>query len=180
MNVEEFVGVGRYPLFHFISRIIGEGVRTMANKVEQVVEDIVQELLSDEYELVDVEYVKEGSVRYLRIYIDKDGKMSLQDCEQLSRKISDKLDEIDPIVENYMLEVSSPGLDRVLKKERDFVRECGKEVEVKLYSPLNGRKEWEGQLSGLTSSDEVKLIVGKQEMCIPRKDIAMIRLAVKF
>lgn len=107
----------------------------MANKVEQVVEDIVQELLSDEYELVDVEYVKEGSVRYLRIYIDKDGKMSLQDCEQLSRKISDKLDEIDPIAENYMLEVSSPGLDRVLKKERDFVREGGKRLKSNYTAP---------------------------------------------
>lgn len=152
----------------------------MANKVEQVVEDLVQRLLSEEYELVDVEYVKEGATRYLRIYIDKSGKMSLADCETLSRIISEKLDEADPIPENYMLEVSSPGLDRVLRKERDFVRERGKEVELKLYRALDGRKELEGELLGLSPADEVELIVGKEEIRIPRKDIAMIRLAVKF
>lgn len=152
----------------------------MANKVEQVVEDLVQRLLSEEYELVDVEYVKEGATRYLRIYIDKSGKMSLADCETLSRIIIEKLDEVDPIPENYMLEVSSPGLDRVLRKERDFVRERGKEVELKLYRALDGRKELEGELLGLNPADEVELIVGKEEIRIPRKDIAMIRLAVKF
>lgn len=152
----------------------------MANKVEQVVEDLVQKLLSEEYELVDVEYVKEGSTRYLRIYIDKSGKMSLADCEALSRIISDRLDETDPIPENYMLEISSPGLDRVLRKERDFVRERGKDVELKLYRALDGRKELEGELVGLTLEDEVELIVGKEQIRIPRKDIAMIRLAVKF
>lgn len=152
----------------------------MANKVEQVVEDLVQKLLSEEYELVDVEYVKEGSTRYLRIYIDKSGKMSLADCEALSRIISDRLDETDPIPENYMLEISSPGLDRVLRKERDFVRERGKDVELKLYRALDGRKELEGELVGLTLEDKVELIVGKEQIRIPRKDIAMIRLAVKF
>lgn len=152
----------------------------MANKVEQITEEIVSQILSSEYELVDVEYVKEGKTRYLRIYIDKGGQMSLKDCEQLSRIISEKLDQQDPIKENYLLEVSSPGLDRPLKKPRDFQREKGKEVEIKLYQPQNGKKEMEGTLLGLNEEDEVEIDIQGEKMRIKRKEIALIRLAVKF
>lgn len=152
----------------------------MAGKVEQITEQIVREILPAEYELVDVEYVKEGSVRYLRIYIDKSGRMSLDDCEKLSRIVSEKLDEADPIAENYMLEISSPGLDRPLKKERDFLREKGKDVEVKLYKPLSGMKEFEGKLIGLNEEGEVEIQTENTLLKINRKDIALIRLAVKF
>lgn len=152
----------------------------MAGKVEQLTEEIVLKILPEEYELVDIEYVKEGSMRYLRIYIDKSGKMSLNDCEKLSRIIGEKLDEADPISENYMLEISSPGLDRPLKKDRDFVREQGKEVEVRLYKPLSGMKEFEGKLVGLSENGEVEIMTADRLLKIPRKDIALIRLAVKF
>lgn len=152
----------------------------MAGKVEQITEQILREILPAEYELVDVEYVKEGSVRYLRIYIDKSGRMSLDDCEKLSRIVSEKLDEADPIAENYMLEISSPGLDRPLKKERDFLREKGKDVEVKLYKPLSGMKEFEGKLIGLNEEGEVEIQTENTLLKINRKDIALIRLAVKF
>lgn len=152
----------------------------MSNKVEQITESIVKDLLDDEYELVDLEYVKEGSLRYLRIYIDKSGQMSLTDCEKLSRLISDKLDEVDPIQENYLLEISSPGLDRVLKKEKDFIREKGKEVEIKLYRSMNGCKELEGTLLGLNEADEVEIDIQGKQVNISRKEIAIIRLAVKI
>lgn len=158
----------------------GRGGDIMAGKVEQLTEEIVLKILPEEYELVDIEYVKEGSMRYLRIYIDRSGKMSLNDCETLSRIIGEKLDEADPISENYMLEISSPGLDRPLKKDRDFVREQGKEVEIRLYKPLSGMKEFEGKLIGLNENGEVEIMAADRLLRIPRKDIALIRLAVKF
>jgi len=102
------------------------------------------------FELVDVEYVKESGEFYLRIYIDKPEGISLAEGETISRELSPILDEKDPIQENYFLEVSSPGLDRPLKKEKDFIRYKGREVELKLYKPLNGSKQFEGTLLELT------------------------------
>ncbi len=155
----------------------------MANKTEQLVEELVQGILPEEYELVDTEYVKEGSEWYLRIFVDRkaeDERISLQDCQLLSGIINELMDKEDPIKEHYMLEISSPGLDRALKKDRDFVREKGKEVELKLYKSQAGRKEYDGKLIGLTSDDKVQLEMNGKQIEFDRKDIAIIRLKVIF
>lgn len=155
----------------------------MANKVEILIEELVLELLPKEYELVDVEYVKEAGEWYLRIFVDtvdRDTRISLNDCQKISVLVSDMLDEKDPVKEHYMLEVSSPGLDRPLKKKRDFIREKGKEVEIKLYKPLDGKKEYEGILLELTEDDFVKTLIDGDELIVNRKDIAIIRLKVNF
>ena len=132
------------------------------------------------FELVDVEYVKEGSNYYLRAYIDKEGGITIDDCEAVSRELSDLLDVEDFIPEAYFLEVSSPGLGRQLKKEKDFARSIGEDVEVKLYKPLNKQKEFEGEL---VSYDEENIVLGISEeetLTIPRESIAMIKLAIHF
>ena len=155
----------------------------MANKTEEIVEPLVLEVLTQEYELVDTEYVKEGADWYLRILVDRkleDEKISLEDCQKLSRLISEMMDEKDPITEQYFLEVSSPGIDRALKKERDFVRESGKDVEIKLYKPMYGQKEFEGTLIGLTQDDIVQIEFNDRIIEINRKDIAIIKLKVIF
>ena len=105
------------------------------------------------YELSRCEYVKEGADRYLRVYVDKledggYGVMSTDDCEKVSRYLSDRLDEADPIAENYFLEVSSPGLDRPLVNDRDFERFMGQRIEISLYKAMNGKKLIEGELAG--------------------------------
>ena len=99
-----------------------------------------------QFELVDVEYVKEAGTWYLRAYIDKEGGIAVDDCEVISRKLSEWLDEKDFITDSYILEVSSPGLGRPLKKEKDFARSIGKEVEIKLYRALNKQKDFTGIL----------------------------------
>lgn len=152
----------------------------MASKVEQLVEKLVEENIPKEYELVDVEYVKEGSLKYLRIYIDKESGITLDDCQILSRIISEKLDEVDPIEENYMLEISSPGLDRQLKKDKDFEREKGKEVELKLFKAYDGVKEFEGILLGLDENNDVLVETAKGNISFPKKDIAVIRLLLRI
>ncbi len=152
----------------------------MASKIEQLVEKLVEKNIPADYELVDVEYVKEGSLKYLRIYIDKESGITLNDCQILSRIISDKLDEIDPIEENYMLEVSSPGLDRQLKKDKDFEREKGKEVELKLFRPHDGVKEFEGTLLGLDENGDVAVETAKGIIKFVKKDIAVIKLFLKI
>lgn len=152
----------------------------MASKLELLIEGIVSDMITDPFELVDVEYVKEGSLKYLRIYIDKQGKMSLDDCQHFSHLISEKLDELDPIEENYMLEISSPGLDRHLKKEKDFIREKGKEVELKLFKAIDGVKEFEGTLVGLSEDNEIEVQTSKGLMKFHRKNVAVIRLMIKI
>lgn len=155
----------------------------MANKTELVVEELVLSVLPQEFELVDTEYVKEAGEWYLRILVDRkaqDERITLQDCQQISTIVSEILDKKDPIKEQYMLEISSPGLDRALKKDRDFVREKGKEVELKLYKALNGRKEFDGILLGLTKEDCVQIETNGEIIEFNRKDIAIIRLKVIF
>lgn len=153
----------------------------MKKSTESLIEELVLPITNEHnIEIVDVEYVKEAGEYYLRIFIDKDGGVSLNDCEVITRAINPILDEKDPIKENYFLEVSSPGLDRPLKKEKDFVRYAGRDVEVKLYKPINGLKHFEAQLVELIDNKIVKLIVDKEEMEFDKKDIALIRLAIKF
>ena len=153
----------------------------MKKNIESIVEELVLPIVdAKNIELVDVEYVKEAGQFYLRIYLEKEGGITLDDCEAVSREINPILDEKDPIEENYFLEVCSPGLDRPLKKEKDFIRYAGRDVEIKLYKPLNGTKQLEGELVGLTKDKKIKVIIDDNEVEFDKKEIAIIRLAVKF
>lgn len=142
-------------------------------RTEELVVPIVDEL---SFELVDVEFVKEGGDYYLRVYIDKEGGITVDDCEVVSRKLDVLLDEKDFIAESYILEVSSPGLTRPLKKERDFERSIGKRVEIKLYKAVDGTKELEGNLSSF-SADRVVIEDEDRTFDIERSNISLIRLA---
>lgn len=132
------------------------------------------------FELVDVEYVKEAGNWYLRAYIDKPGGIAVDDCEVISRQLSDWLDQEDFIEDGYILEVSSPGLGRPLKKEKDFARSLGDEVEIRLYKPKNKQKEFTGVLTAY-DKDTVTLEAedGNSEV-FNRAEIALIRLAFDF
>ena len=151
--------------------------KNIATEIEQMVLPITD---AHNLELVDVEYVKEGGEFFLRIYIDKEGGVSLNECEVVTRTLNPILDEKDPIKDNYFLEVSSPGLDRPLKKEKDFIRYKGRDVEIKLYKPINGAKMHEGELVGLTEDNNIKVIIDNEEVEFNKKDVALIRLAIKF
>ena len=126
-------------------------------------------------ELVDAEYVKERGGYVLRVLIDKEGGVTLKDCERVSEVLSARLDEIDPIPSSYMLEVSSPGLDRPLKKRSDFERFAGRQVKLRTYAPIDGRKNWKGALLGL-DGDDVKVEVDGEEYAVPLKMIARANL----
>jgi ribosome maturation factor RimP len=148
-------------------------------KIESVVEAIVSEIIANsKLELVDVEYVKEREW-YLRVFIDKESGIEIDDCQWLSEQIEAKLDESDLIKDHYYLEVSSPGLDRPLKKERDFVRHAGDKIEVKTYEPINGEKIVIGTLIGLVD-DNVQMDINGQAVSIPREKTAQIRLHIEF
>lgn len=149
----------------------------MANQTEQLVEKIVSDLLKEkkDIELVDVEYVKEQHW-YLRVFIDKEGGIEIDDCQQLSEQLEEKLDVTNPIKERYILEVSSPGLDRILKKDRDFEREMGKAIDVTTYAPIDGKKLFVGQLTGF---DKESITIDDDNR-IPFDKIAVIRLHIEF
>lgn len=131
-------------------------------------------------ELVDVEYVKEAGNYYLRAYLDKEGGITIDDCEAVSRRLSDLLDAGDFIEDSYCLEVSSPGLDRPLKKEKDFARSIGKEVEIKLYKAANGCRECCGVLKAYDSDTVTLETEGGKELVFERKNLALIRLKFDF
>ena len=155
---------------------------------EQRTEKLLEPMMEEHhFELVDVEYVKEAGTWYLRAYIDKEGGITIDDCELISRALSELLDKEDFIPDSYILEVSSPGLGRQLKKDKDFQRSIGEEVEVKLYKPLqveqNGKmikqKEFFGVLTAYTE-ETVTIEEDEKEIVINRADIAVIRLALDF
>ena len=153
----------------------------MRKSIEATIEEIVQPIVdAKNFEIVDIEYVKEAGEYYLRVYLDKEGGISLSDCEVVSRELSEILDKKDPIKDNYFLEVSSPGLDRPLKKDKDFERYKGRDVEIKLYKPMNGSKQFEGELVGLTEDNNIKVIIDGEEVDFTRKEVALIRLAIRF
>ena len=148
----------------------------MANKIEMRVEELMNEIISGtEYELVDVEYVMERDW-YLRIFVDKAGGIDLDDCQMLSEKLGKILDNEPLIKDSYILEVSSPGIDRVLKKDKDFIRESGKAVDVTLYAPINGKKNFTGTLEG-RDENFLKL---KEFEPLPREKVAQVRLHIDF
>ena len=136
-------------------------------------------LAKHNFELWDVEYVKEAGTWYLRAYIDKEGGIAVDDCEVISRILSDWLDQTDFIEDSYILEVSSPGLGRPLKKERDFERSLGEEVEIRLYKALNKQKEFTGILKAY-DKETVTIETAEGELVFDRPDIALIRLAFDF
>ena len=132
------------------------------------------------FELVDVEYVKEGGNWYLRAYIDKPGGITVDDCEVVSRTFSDILDEKDYIEDSYIFEVSSPGLGRPLKKEKDFQRSIGEEVEIRTYRPIDRQKEFIGILVEYDKDTVTIEYEDETTQKFERNDIALIRLALHF
>ena len=152
----------------------------MKKQVQQAIFELAAPIVDSlNYELVDVEFVKEGANWYLRIYIDKDGGITIDDCQAVSERMSDILDKQDPIQQSYYLEVSSPGLDRPLKTERDFVKYKGEEVEVKLFQPIDGQKLFEGELIGLIDNNIVIKTNGK-ELSFEKEKVAIVRRVIRF
>lgn len=149
---------------------------TYEQKAEALITPIVE---GNGFELVDVEYVKEGSSWYLRAYIDKEGGITVEDCEVVSRAFSEKLDAEDFIDDAYIMEVSSPGLGRPLKKEKDYRRSMGKELEIRTYRMVDGEKEFYGILKAY---DESSVTIENEdgERTFQKADIALIRLAFDF
>ena len=129
--------------------------------------------------LWDVEYVREGSERYLRIYIDKDGGVDIDDCEKIHRAMDPILDEKDPIADSYHFEVSSAGLERALKRPADFEQFMGSAVLVKLYRPRNGLKEIPGFLRGYEDG-KITVEAGKETITFQKSEVALVRLRVEF
>ncbi|MDN2452346.1 ribosome maturation factor RimP [Lactobacillus sp. UCMA15818] len=157
----------------------------MSTVVETVTELVTPILEVGNFELVDIEFVKEGKNWYLRVFVDKEAGINIEDCAMISDKISEKLDECDPdpIEQAYYLEVSSPGAERPLKKENDYERALNKYIHVSLYQQLAGSKVFEGTMTELTKSSlklEYMDKTRRKEIEIPRAKIAKARLAIKF
>ena len=154
------------------------------SKVTEVVEELTQPILQElGLELVEIEFVKEGKNWFLRVYIDKEDGVDIEDCATASERLSEKLDELDPITQNYFLEVSSPGAERPLKKAKDFEKAIGKNVFIKTYEPIDGEKGFEGKLldyDGQTVKVEIKIKTRKKVIEIPFEKVASARLAVIF
>ena len=148
---------------------------------EQKAEALVMPLIEENgFELVDVEYVKEAGNYYLRVYIDKEGGITVDDCEVISRALGDKLDADDFIDDSYILEVSSPGLGRPLKKDKDFDRSIGEDVDIKLYKPMNKQKDYTGTLKAYDKNTVTVTVEDGTELVFNRPEIALIRLAFDF
>lgn len=146
------------------------------SKITEKVEKLAKPIVEDEgCELWSVEYVREAGTWYLRVFIDKDGGVGIDDCERISRRLDPILDEEDPIPESYVFEVGSAGAERELKRPSDFERFAGHEVEVKLYQPLNGKKSVIGKLVSYENGD-----VTVDELTIGKSQIAQVRLHVSI
>ena len=150
-------------------------------KITEIVRELAQPVAEENgCELWDVEYVREAGQWYLRLYLDKEGGVNILDCEAVSRKVSDLLDEADPIESSYMFEVSSAGAERALKRPGDFERFMGSAVLVKTYKPKYGRKEFAGTLAGYEDG-AVLLDMGTGEpLRFEKSEIALVRLRVEF
>ncbi len=144
----------------------------IAREVEQIIAGTA-------LELVDVEYVREKNW-YLRVFIDKDGGVDLEDCQRVSEKLSKVLDEKDPIQDNYLLEVSSPGLDRILKKDKDFIRYAGRTVDIHFFKPYKGTKDLVADLVRKNEDGTITVRIDEQEETLTLKDISQIRLHIDF
>ena len=144
---------------------------SIEEKTENLLEDKISEL---GYELYDIEYVKEGQNYYLRVYIDNENGINLEDCEKVSNGINDILDEANYIKEQYFLEVSSPGIERVLRKNKHLEKYIGEEIEIKLFKPINKQKQYIGILNSF-DSENIKINVNDEILEISRKDISQIK-----
>lgn len=148
--------------------------------IEAKTEALLMPILNEfGFELWDVEYVKEGSEYYLRAYIDKEGGITIDDCVDVSRKLSDKLDEDDFIDSEYILEVSSPGLGRTLKSDRDFTKSIGRDTDIKLYKPIDKVKEFEGILKAF-DNDTLTFLIDGNERVFNKSEVASVKLHVEF
>lgn len=150
---------------------------TYEKRAEELLQPIVE---ANGCEIYDVEYVKEGSDYYLRAYIDKPEGVNIIDCENVSRAFSDKLDEVDFISDAYILEVSSPGLGRTLKKDRHLEKSIGEEVEIKTFKPIDKQKDFAGILKSFDKDNIVIEVEEGKDLTFLRSDIAIIRLALDF
>lgn len=148
----------------------------ITDKVFELAKPVVEE---EGCSLWDVEYVREAGNWFLRIFIDKEGGVSINDCENISRKLDPMLDEADPIPDSYVFEVGSAGAERELKRPSDFEKFMGSEVEVRLYQPLNGSKVFVGSLSGYDNGD-VSIVSGKNEMSFKKAQLALVKLHVSI
>lgn len=154
----------------------------MSKKYEEKTTELVLKVLSDlnlGIELVDVEYVKEAGTFYLRVYIDKPGGVTIDDCVAVTEPMNELLDVNQFINDAYIFEVSSPGLDRPLKKDKDFDRNIGKKIEIKAFAPINGEKEFEGVLVSY-NENEINVNIDGNETSFERKKLALIRQAIDF
>lgn len=152
----------------------------MRINIERKVEELVKPLIEEAgYELIALEYVKEGTDWYLRFFIDHPRGITIDDCETISRKIEEVLDRVDPIPGSYILEVSSPGIERPLRSEEDFIKYQGSLVLINTYAPIEGKKSFKGILKG-SSADEIIVTVDKKDLSIPRKLISKAQLTVDF
>ncbi len=154
-------------------------------RIKELIADVLAEFLEKNgYELYNVEFSKEGKDWFLRVYIDRmedsEGGISTDDCEKVSRYLSARLDELDPIEQNYYLEVSSPGMDRALLKDSDYVRYAGQFVDVTLYQGLNGKKTFFGKLVGIQEGNLVLIDEKENRIEIPIEKVAKTKLAVIF
>lgn len=167
----------------FVAGSVRKGSQALSKReiYEQKTEELLLPIVEEYgYELVDVEYVKEGGTWYLRSYIDKPGGITIEDCETVSRRLSEILDERDYLEDAYIMEVSSPGLGRPLKKEKDFKRSLGTEVEVRTYRMIDKQKEFTGILDSY-DTDTVTIIQEDETLrTFAKSDIALIRLAFDF
>ena len=151
-----------------------------AKDIVKLTEELAMPILQENgLEFVDCEFVKEGPELYLRLYIDKEGGISINECETVSRKIDTLIPE-DITDKPYILEVSSPGIDRVLKRDHEYVKYSGRDVEVKLFKAVDGVKQFEGTLKGLEGNNVVITNAQGEELSFDRKEVASTRLAVKF
>jgi ribosome maturation factor RimP len=150
-------------------------------KIEEIATNLAEPVVKkNSFELVDVEFVKEGPNWYLRIYIDKPGGITIDDCKVVSEEVSDLLDKEDPIPQSYFLEVSSPGLERPLKKDSDFEKFKGELVEVRLFKAINGKKIYAGELIGLIDN---KIVISQDSMEtieFEREKVSLVRRTIIF
>lgn len=154
----------------------------MASKkdIESVTEKLLEPILkANNFECVDIEFIQEAGNWFLRVYLDKEEGITVNDCELVSRALEKELDKKDPIKDPYILEVSSPGLDRPLKKDKDFERHIGDQVEIKLYKTVGKSKDFSGTLLAF-DEESITVDIEETEVNFLRKDIAIIRLAIIF
>ncbi|MBQ5406602.1 MAG: ribosome maturation factor RimP [Oscillospiraceae bacterium] len=148
----------------------------LTDRVSALVQPVVEE---EGCSLWDVEYVREAGTWYLRVFIDKDGGVGIDDCERISRRLDPILDEEDPIPDSYVFEVGSAGAERELRRPSDFVQFMGHEVEVRLYRPLDGKKSYVGELCGYEDG-KLSLSVGGETLSFEKPQIAKVNLHVSF